>query len=204
MAILTGLLFLAGKDINTDLAARLVAACRTGCQPCQKTMTAKLVKSHRPTLAALTAAVYGALPLPPGPHASPTIRSWKPLAKAAKIDPDAGTEALDAVMSMNDAAAAELLDDALDHWAAGGATPQQIADVLTAVGPYGTTHFHTEPDVDFMEGMLPYVPGWEIDHELATKVVSAGWAGCGECRRELAPWFLPAGPPSPDWPAPSS
>ncbi|MGW2826395.1 hypothetical protein ACWC24_36230 [Streptomyces sp. NPDC001443] len=187
MAILTGFPFLAGEDIDTDLAARLVAACRTGCQPCQKTMTAKVVKGHRPTLAALATAVYGVLPLPPGPGASATTRSWEPLAKAAKTDRDAGIEALAAVMGMDDAAAAELLQDALDHWAAGGATPEQIANIVTAVGSDGPAHFHTQPDVGFMEGMLPYVLGWEIDHELATTVVSAVWAGCGSCRTKLAP-----------------
>ncbi|MFF3617483.1 hypothetical protein [Streptomyces sp. NPDC002580] len=187
MAILNGFPFLAGEDVDTDLAARLVAACRIGCQPCQKTMTAKVVKGHRPTLAALAAAVYGVLPLPPGPAASPTTRSWEPLAKAAKTDRDAGVEALAAVMRMDDEAAAELLDDALDHWAVGGATPEQIADIVTAVAPDGPAHFHTRPDTGFMEGTLPYVPGWEIDHELATTVVSAVWAGCGSCRRKLTP-----------------
>jgi hypothetical protein len=134
MAILTEISFLAGEDVDADLAARLVAACRTGCEPCQRTMAAKVITSHRPTLAALAAAVYGMLPLPPGPGASPATRSWEPLAKAAKTDPGAGTEALATVMMMDDEAAADLLEDSLDHWAAGGATPEQIADVVKAVG----------------------------------------------------------------------
>ncbi|MDG5807936.1 hypothetical protein P9869_35870 [Streptomyces ossamyceticus] len=188
MAILTGFPFLAGENVDTDLAARLVAACRVGCEPCQKTMAAKVITSHRPTLAALAAAVYGVLPLPPGPYVSPTTRSWEPLAKAAKTDRGAGLEALATAMMMEDEAAADLLEDALDHWAAGGATPEQIADVLKAAG--SSAHFHSEPDVGLMEGMLPYVPGWQIDHDLATKVVSAVWAGCESCQSRLAPAVL--------------
>ncbi|MDX3867236.1 hypothetical protein [Streptomyces europaeiscabiei] len=134
MAILTGFPFLAGEDIDTDLAARLVAACRTGCEPCQRTMAAKVIANHRPTLAALAAVAYGVTPLPPGPGASPATRSWEPLAKAAKTDAGAGIEALATVMMMDDEAASDLLEDALDHWAAAGATPEQVADVLKAVG----------------------------------------------------------------------
>lgn len=38
-----------------------------------------------------------------------------------------------------------------------------------------------------MEGMLPYVPGWEINHDLAAKAVSACWAGCESCQQALTP-----------------
>lgn len=140
MGTLTGVSFLAGENVDTDLAARLVAACRTGCEPCQRSMAAKVITSHRPTLAALAAVAYGVAPLPPGPDASPTTKSWEPLAKAAKTDPGAGIEALATVMMMDDEAASDLLEDALDHWAAAGATPEQIADVLKAVGLDGSAH----------------------------------------------------------------
>ncbi|MET9562515.1 hypothetical protein [Streptomyces tauricus] len=186
MALLTGFGFLAGENVDTALAARLVAACRTGCAPCQRTIAAKVITDHRPTLAALAAVAYGVTPLPPGPIASPTTRAWEPLAKVARTDPGAGAEALAAVMMMDDKAASDLLEDALDHWPAAGAMPEQIADALRAVGADGSAHFHTEPDTGLMEGMLPYVPGWHIDHGLATTVVSAAWARCQACRSALA------------------
>lgn len=59
---------------------------------------------------------------------SPATRSWSPLARAAAESGD-GTAAFTAVEEMDDARAAELLEDALDHWAAGGADP----DVLRIV-----------------------------------------------------------------------
>jgi hypothetical protein len=150
-------------------------------------MAAKVITSHRPTLAALAAAVYGVRPLPPGPDASPTTRLWEPLVKAAKTDPEAGNDALTTVMMMDDESAADLLEDALDHWAAGGAAPEQIADMFKDVGLDGSSHSHPKPDTGLMEGMLRYVPGWEADHELATGVISAVWAGCTACQSRLAP-----------------
>ncbi|WP_331448850.1 hypothetical protein [Streptomyces prasinus] len=50
----------------------------------------------------------------------------------------------------------------------------------------GTTHTHPTPDTGLFEGMLPYVDGWEIDYALATRLVSACWAGCGPCQASLA------------------
>ncbi|MGW1037893.1 hypothetical protein ACWD4Z_37615 [Streptomyces antibioticus] len=132
MAVLEELPHSAGRKLDTELAARLVAACRTACKPCQKTLAQKLRTEQRPTLVALAAAVYALVP-GVGAFASPTTRSWAPLARAGKSDPAAAAEALAAVEAMDDAAASELLEDTLDHWAVGGASPEQIADMVKVV-----------------------------------------------------------------------
>ncbi|WP_370417358.1 hypothetical protein AB8O64_01295 [Streptomyces sp. QH1-20] len=54
------------------------------------------------------------------PLASSTTRLWAPLALAAAESGD-GTAAFAALEQLPEAAAAELLEDVLDHWAAGGA-----------------------------------------------------------------------------------
>ncbi|QHC33857.1 hypothetical protein [Streptomyces sp. HF10] len=105
------------RVLDLDLAARLVAACRAGCQPCQQTLIPKVVKEKRATLAALAGAVYGAVPTV-GFAASDTTRQWAPLARTA-MQAGSGDEAFAAVDAMDEAAAAALLDDALDHWAMG-------------------------------------------------------------------------------------
>ncbi|WP_406471958.1 hypothetical protein OH738_40875 (plasmid) [Streptomyces hirsutus] len=50
----------------------------------------------------------------------------------------------------------------------------------------GTTHDHSATDTGLFEGMLPYVGGWEIDYDLATRLVSSCWAGCGPCQASLS------------------
>ncbi|MEU7106463.1 hypothetical protein ABZ951_15605 [Streptomyces sp. NPDC046215] len=129
MTVFADLPYAAGRTPDTDLAARLVAACRAGCEPCQTSMARK-VSADRPTLAVLAGAVYG-LPLNRGaarsPLASSATRLWAPLALAAAESGD-GTAAFAALEQLSDAAAAELLEDALDHWAAGAAplTPRAL------------------------------------------------------------------------------
>ena len=132
MAILEELPHRAGRELDTELAARLVAACRTACKPCQRTLARKLRTEQRPTLTALAAAVFGLVPTP-GAFASPTTQEWAPLARAGKSDPAAAAEALAAVEAMDDASASELLEDALDHWAVGGADPDEIANMVKVV-----------------------------------------------------------------------
>ncbi|MEV5204214.1 hypothetical protein [Streptomyces sp. NPDC053720] len=132
MAILEGLPHHAGRELDTELAARLVAACRGRCLPCQRTLAHKLRTEQRPTLVALAAAIYGTLPSP-GFVASATTQAWAPLARAGKTDPAAAAEALAAVEAMDDASASDLLEDTLDHWAMGGASPDEIADMIKVV-----------------------------------------------------------------------
>src|SRR4051812_15378219 len=124
MSMLQDLPQAAGGTLNLDFAGRLVAAARAGCEPCQTSLMRKIVERHRPTLAALAGAVYG-LALNAGAQHSPTVsaatRSWSPLAWAAAESGD-GAAAFAAVAEMDETQAAELLDDALNHWAAGGAT----------------------------------------------------------------------------------
>ncbi len=172
MAVLEELPHRAGRELDTELAARLVAACRTACKPCQKTLAQKLRTEQRPTLVALAAAVYGLLPTA-GFTASPTTHAWAPLARAGKTDPAAAAEALAAVEAMDDAAASELLEDALDHWAMGGASPEQIADMIKVVPSDGApprqrpadpmdtfrkagVKVFTLDDLDLPDGVDPY------------------------------------------------
>ncbi|MDT0485239.1 hypothetical protein [Streptomyces doebereineriae] len=175
--------------VELEVAARLVGASRAKCGPCQETLANKVVSRHRLLLAALAGVPYG-LPLNEGAaHSSlvsATTRSWVPIARAAAVSGDV-TEAAAVVETMEAAHAGELLQDALDHWALAGATPERIADVLKAGGLDGAGHLHTEPDTGLMEGMLPYVPGWETDHDLATRMVGAVWAGCAPCQSRLIP-----------------
>jgi hypothetical protein len=151
MAVLTGLPYGAGGKVNIELAARLVAACRAGCRPCQ-TSLARKVRADRPTLAVLAGAVFGLslnASVRHSPVVSPTTRAWSPLALSAHESGD-GTGAFAAVQEMTDADASELLEDALDHWAAGGAEsdmiqildvkPQGDATSPSAADPYDITH----------------------------------------------------------------
>ncbi|MFE6788218.1 hypothetical protein ACFVFF_38860 [Streptomyces sp. NPDC057680] len=102
------------ESADTDLAARLVAACRAGCQPCQRTLSKKVL-AHDATLLGLTAAIYGELPA--GPAASAVTQAWAQLAHAAEYDMGDAPEALDAFEALNAEARSELLKDALHHWA---------------------------------------------------------------------------------------
>lgn len=193
MSALGQLPYAVGRELDTGLAARLVAACRAACQPCQKSLAAKLRTEQRATLAALAGAVYGELAGTGGgmtfTNAAPTTRSWALLARAAKAGQDTG-EALAAVEAMDDAAATDLLENTLDHWTMGTPLPAHLL-AGPAEGPRpssaGTKHSHIEPDTDLMEELLPYVPGWEADYALATRVVSVCWEGCESCRAALTP-----------------
>ncbi|WP_455355915.1 hypothetical protein [Streptomyces sp. SYSU K217416] len=122
MSLLPLLPYGGGRLLDLDLAARLVAAARTGCQPCQRSMV-KAMRQNRPTLAAVAGAIFGTLPA--GPIASVATREWAPLARAAK-DSGRSLTALAAVEAMTDEQAADLLDDALDMWAAGEAGPDLV------------------------------------------------------------------------------
>lgn len=122
----------AGQALDVDLAARLVAACRAACRPCQKSL-AKQMRENRPTLAALAGCVFGTLPTA-GSFASGTTREWAPLARTA-LARNEGVEALAAVRAMSDEQASDLLEDALDHWAMGGATAEQLADMIKVITP---------------------------------------------------------------------
>ncbi|MFJ4343240.1 hypothetical protein [Streptomyces sp. NPDC088915] len=128
MYALQAIPYLPDLFVNADLAARLVAACQVACQPCQRTLTKKVL-GHEPTLLALTAAIYGTMPA--GPVASATTQAWAPLARAAQEDMGEAAEALEAFGALSVEARADLLEDALDHWTMGGpASEEEIADRL--------------------------------------------------------------------------
>ncbi|MET8696906.1 hypothetical protein ABZV65_30700 [Streptomyces bauhiniae] len=48
-----------------------------------------------------------------------------------------------------------------------------------------TLHDHPQPDTDLLAGMMPYVPGWEADDELATRLIAACWAACMPCQKTI-------------------
>ncbi len=130
LSVLDGLTLSAGRPVDLPLAAAVVGACRAGCGPCQDTLIPQLLAvEDRATIAVLAGAVYGLVGAP-GVFASPTTRAWQPLARAAHESGD-NTAALAALDQMTDQAVAELLDDALDHWAAGGA---DITPILLDLG----------------------------------------------------------------------
>ncbi|MGR6924260.1 hypothetical protein ACU635_59205 [[Actinomadura] parvosata] len=114
---LADLPYSAGRGVDTDLATSVVAACRAGCPPCQDALIPRLL-TQRPTVAMLACAVFGWLP--GAGLASATTRAWQPLAQQAHRDGD-GTAAFTAVADMTPEQVSELLEDALDMWAAGAA-----------------------------------------------------------------------------------
>lgn len=117
-----------GRQIDTDLAARLVAACRAACPSCQRTLAQQLRTEQLPTLAALAGAVYGELAgTSPGMLASQATHAWSPLAQQAQAGGDGGA-ALAAVEAMDTTACSDLLEDALDHWAVGDPLPAQLRE----------------------------------------------------------------------------
>ncbi|MFB6629979.1 hypothetical protein ACFCWY_08795 [Streptomyces sp. NPDC056362] len=121
---------LPGLFVDKDLAARLVAACRAGCTPCQSSLTPKAIED-RATLLSLAGAIYGTLPAP-GPIASATTQTWAPLARAAHEDLGAAPDMLEAFDAMSAAQRSELLEDALDHWAMGAPLPAGLVERLVA------------------------------------------------------------------------
>ncbi|NML55124.1 hypothetical protein HHL19_35655 [Streptomyces sp. R302] len=150
MAVLEDLPHHSGRELDTELAARLVAACHAQCRPCQKTLARKLRTEQRPTLVALAAAIYGALPTP-GFIASATTREWAPLARAGKTDPAAAAAALAAVEEMDDADASDLLEDTLDHWAMVNADPARITETVKVVHDAPPRQRPTDPMDAFRE-----------------------------------------------------
>lgn len=154
--------------LDLDLAARLVAACRAACQPCQRTLITKMVAESRATLAALAGAVYGTLPTV-GFTASATTRQWAPLARTA-MQTGNGEEVFAAVDAMDESAAAALLNDSLDHWAvvddgpvvaeavrtfAEGAAQRRTADPMDAFREAGVRVF-TLDDLDLGDDVDTY------------------------------------------------
>ncbi|HEX4815829.1 MAG TPA: hypothetical protein VFV66_24045 [Nonomuraea sp.] len=117
LGFLADLPYSAGRDVDNELAASVVAACRAGCRPCQDALIPRLLP-QRPTVAVLACAVFGWLP--GAGLASATTRTWQPLAQQASRDGD-GTAAFAAVADMTPEQVSELLEDALDLWAAGAA-----------------------------------------------------------------------------------
>jgi hypothetical protein len=119
LAGLGGLPYAAGRAADMDLAAAMVGACRAGCRPCQEELVSRLLAADCATIAVLAGAVYGTLPAGAGVLASPATHAWQPLAHHANASGD-GAGALAALEAMTSHDREALLQDALDHWAAGG------------------------------------------------------------------------------------
>jgi hypothetical protein len=113
--LLEPLPYACGRPVEVELAAVVVGACRAGCGPCQDSLVPGLYRHHA-TVATLAGATFGLWPTP-GLLAAPATRTWHPLARAARETGD-GAAALAAVEAMTEAEVAELVSDALDHWAA--------------------------------------------------------------------------------------
>lgn len=131
MSVLDTVPGLPGLFVDKDLAERLVAACRAGCRPCQSSLTPKVVED-RATLLTLAGAIYTTLPTA-GSLAAATTQAWAPLARAAYDDMGAAPDMLEAFDAMSAAQRSELLEDALDHWAVGGASAEELADKVKVV-----------------------------------------------------------------------
>ncbi|MFG1858935.1 hypothetical protein ACGFJT_44370 [Actinomadura geliboluensis] len=112
------------RPVNLELAARTIAARRAGCASCQDLLIDRLMDGDRVTIATIAGAVYGLLPWP-GSVASSATRRWHPYAQHAHRTGTAGF-ALTELEAMSATDVRLLLDDALDHWAVGGLTPDQI------------------------------------------------------------------------------
>ncbi|MGW4725359.1 hypothetical protein [Streptomyces sp. NPDC004291] len=121
--------YLPVEFVDTGLAARLVAAARAGCRPCQRTLSKQVVDDDQSTLLALAAAIYGRLPA--SSVVSATTRGWAPLCRAAHEDMGEVPEMLEAFGALNLQERAELLKDVLDRWAMGGLSWQ--AEVVNRV-----------------------------------------------------------------------
>ncbi|MEU6718326.1 hypothetical protein ABZ897_43245 [Nonomuraea sp. NPDC046802] len=116
-----------GQPIDLDLAAKVVAACRAGCVSCQTTLI-PLLEADRATIAVLAGSLYVLLPGGLG-SLPPVAQAWQPLAMHARLSND-GWQALAALQAMNDTDVHDLLDNVLDHWAAGGADLRFLALAL--------------------------------------------------------------------------
>lgn len=184
MSILASVPHGCGRPLDLELAARLVAACRTACRPCQTSLARQMrLPESRATLAALAGTVFGILPSV-GAFASETTRTWASLAQAAAAERQ-GDAALAAVEAMAEAQASELLEDALDHWAVGGASQEEIADMVQVIGlqDLGMEPQEAEDEAD------PY-------SDIALFGDSKGWAG-GDYALHLGFVEMPDGRPLP-------
>ncbi|MFI6883953.1 hypothetical protein [Streptosporangium canum] len=148
LAVLGDLPYAAGRPVDLPLAVAAVAACRAGCRPCQASVI-PLLLADRATIAVLAGAVYGLLPVA-GSFASPATRTWQPLARQANGSGD-GAAALVALERMPAEEVADLLDDALDHWAAGGA---DLTPILLDLG--AADEAEPEPGADAVGGAPSY------------------------------------------------
>ncbi|MEU9019206.1 hypothetical protein [Actinomadura sp. NPDC048394] len=146
-----------GRSVDLDLAARLIGACRAGCGPCQGSLISQVLGlPDRATVATIAGAVYGLLPSA-GPLAAAATRTWQPLAQRAHRSGQAAP-ALEALEAMTSEQVAELLDDALDHWAVGGMDPGMISltDPATLLGDAPGTEPPTGPASSPPTGLVSY------------------------------------------------
>ncbi|RCG17909.1 hypothetical protein DQ384_39385 [Sphaerisporangium album] len=153
LSTLADLPYACGRPVELELAAVLVGACRAGCRPCQDVFVPGLCR-HLPTVAALSGAVYGLWPVPIS--RSPAALAWYPLVRQARESGD-GSAALAALEGMSTEQVADVLDGALDHWAAGGADVQIVSldpEAAAAGEDTGSPPAAGPPAYDLFPGMV--------------------------------------------------
>ncbi|GLW22934.1 hypothetical protein DI270_017330 [Microbispora triticiradicis] len=197
LAILGGLPYAAGRPVDLPLASTAVGACRAGCRHCQDDAVAALAADCA-IIAVLAGAVYGMLPVA-GALASPATRIWQPLAQQAMASGD-GVQALAAIEAMTAQDREALVQDALDHWAAGGLPADAIHivqldhDDAADRGPDETAPIYalSPGTVTTPQGPLPMVllipetPGAGLSDLRAVRLAGLGHDETAGCRSVLA------------------
>ncbi|MGI5292932.1 hypothetical protein ACQEVF_57810 [Nonomuraea polychroma] len=124
--VLRSLPYSGDRSADLRLAAKVIAACRAGCAPCQTTHIPRLLTGDRATVAVIAGAVFGVTPAG-FIFAPPAVQRWAPLAQAAHAAHRSGDAtaaahaALDELDHMTSDDVADVLDYALNMWAAGAA-----------------------------------------------------------------------------------
>ncbi|MFE2723941.1 hypothetical protein [Kitasatospora sp. NPDC059327] len=121
------------RQVSLAPAAALVGAARAGCRPCQDSAIPALVAGDRLVVANLAGLPFSLLPSP-GFMAPASVRVWTVARQmlAAGLDGPAPAAPMLAVLEeLSAAEVRDVVEDALDLWAALGATPGEFAAAAT-------------------------------------------------------------------------
>lgn len=183
-----------GQDVDLDAALALIAAVRAGCPACQDRHY-DTVASSNPLIAAVTAPIIKVTPEIMLAHFGPSIRELVPTFKRAYTEGDA-QPAYTALDEFEHEKRLDVLEEALDTWAAGAAEPDTI-------------QFHTiELDDDrepayavVLQSVKLVGDGGTITRPALALVPEAGAAGLEHLREVGLPLLEPGGMPEmdPNW-----